>query len=77
MTEYTEDDRRKSGADHDLLIEIHSMVKGLQGTFTKHEDSDEKNFSRLYSMHGTLKWYVGIGLGIVLAVQAFLFKLLK
>lgn len=70
------DDRRKSGHDHDLLVEVHSMLKGLNENFKEHKIDDEKHFSRLYSMNGNLKWYVGIGLGICMAAEVFLTKII-
>lgn len=85
------EDRRNRSSDremHDMVIRIDQNVQNMMAAVSeqkkeqhdameKHEESDEKHFTRLYGMHGTLKWYVGIGLGVTLAAEFFLAKLFK
>lgn len=74
MSEYMGIERRKySEGDHDLLVEVHTMLKGMKENYDKHVQSDEENFVRLYKITGDLKWYIAIGIGI-LATLKFIFK---
>lgn len=70
------DDRRKiddrRDRDHDLLVEVHTMLMGMKDSHQKHIEDDEKHFGRLYRGQAKLFWCLGIGTGILMAVKFIL-----
>lgn len=69
--ERRQDDRRHD--DHDLLLEVHTMLVGFKENYDAHVESDDRHFSRLYNATSNLKWYIAIGIGI-LATLKFILK---
>lgn len=76
MDEYQGEERRRQDRDHDLLVEMHTMLKGIEKNYDQHVKDDDVHFSRLYSMTGKLKWYVAVGAGAVAALEIFKDKVL-
>ena len=71
----SDEDRRSSGRDHDLLVEIHTMIKEREKSYDQHVIDDKEHFGRLYRGQNNLRWYIGIGVGIVTAVEVFVNKI--
>lgn len=63
--------RRSSDEDHDLLVEVHTLLKGMEKNHTAHVADDKEHFSRLYKGQNSLRYYVGVGVGIVIAFEVF------
>ncbi len=69
---YEGEDRRRRTQDHDDVICILSVqtgilenLKELKTDFKTHVEQDNKNFSKIL-------WNLGMGVGIVLTVNAFI-----
>lgn len=77
MTKWNGEERRhledRRNEDHDLLVEVHTMLKSMKENYDKHVEDDEAHFGRLYKGQGKLTWLVAIGIGGV-AVLKFLIK---
>jgi len=63
------EERRKWDQDHDMLVEMHTILLSIKETHEKHVEDDDKHFGRIYKKLGSLTWYVAIGLGIVLTIE--------
>ena len=67
-------DRRNSGSDHDLLVEVHTMLQGMKENYDIHVSDDKEHFGRLYRGQSNLRWYIGVGVGIATAIEVFVNK---
>ncbi len=68
--------RRKRDEDHDLLVEIHTIVKEYTDAFKSHEDKDEERFGNVHKRVDILSRNVYIGIGIFLLANVILVPLL-
>lgn len=75
MSNWNGEERRKGNDrrddDHDLLIQIHSMLTSLEKNYNKHVEDDDGHFGRLYRGQAKLAWLVGIGVGGIAVLKFF------
>lgn len=69
---YEGQERRREDEDHDLIVEMHAVLLEFKKNFEKHEENDNVHFGRLYSSTGHLKWYIAVGIGILITLKFFL-----
>ena len=76
MSNWSGEERRKGYDrrydDHDLLIQIHSILTSLEKNYNKHTEDDNGHFGRLYKGQEKLAWFVAIGIGGVAVLKIFL-----
>lgn len=60
---------RQDQKDHDLLVEAVTILRGLQVDFKEHKEDDTRHFANLYKETKVLRWYIGVGLGLALAIR--------
>lgn len=80
---YGGDDRREFSRDHDLLLELKGILleqnavmaaqKEALGShirsFEKHVQDDGNNFISIWKMINSLRWYVAMGTGVIVALE--------
>lgn len=83
MSDWNGEERRRGydrrDADHDLLIQIHTMVTAIKEThvdhvkaYDKHVMDDDDRFDKLIGGQQKSFWYIAVGFGIIAAAQFFL-----
>lgn len=65
------EERRKLDRDHDLLVEIHTIVTDMKLTVGKHIEEDKKDFEKVHKRINGLYWKAAAGSGIVAALAFF------
>lgn len=71
------EERRKLDPDHDLLIKIHTIVSGMEGTFETHVKNDKEDFEKVHRRINKLTWYAALGAGAVFALEMFKDKIFR
>ena len=56
-------ERRNNSEDHDLLIEIHQIVKNFGTMFQEHKEDDRRNFKILFEKTGSLQKFMWLAMG--------------
>lgn len=83
MNDYGGEDRRQKSMDHDLLLELKGILlqqnaimagqKEAADThvkaFEKHVEDDKIAFNAIWKLVGQLRWYVAMGMGILIALE--------
>lgn len=69
-------ERRKRDQDHDMIVEIHGMVKAMNVDFKSHEDRDLKDFNEVHRRINGLSNRVYIGIGVFILANVILIPIL-
>lgn len=69
LIEWDGEERRRFSQDHDMIVEMYTMIKSMKEDIAGHTSDDEKHFNRLYKGQARSLWYIAIGIGIIATLK--------
>ena len=65
-------ERRRFDLDHDLIVEMHTMIKAMRTTISDHIDQDKSDFNDVHKRITDVSKYIWMGAGAIAAIQVVL-----